>query len=80
MLADRLPRNLVLVGASLVQAVAQGATAYVVLSGTGGVGTIVALQAVYGLGAGVVIPAEVGLVPADGERRPRCSRRTRSRG
>ncbi len=62
-IADRLPRNLVLVGASLVQAVAQGATAYVVLSGTGGVGTIVALQAVYGLGAGVVLPAEVGLVP-----------------
>jgi MFS family permease len=62
-IADRLPRNLVLVGASLVQAAAQGATAYVVLSGTGGIGAIVALQAVYGLGAGVVLPAEVGLVP-----------------
>lgn len=62
-IADRLPRNLVLVGASLVQGVAQAATAYVVLSGTGGVGAIVALQALYGVGAGVVIPAEVGLVP-----------------
>ncbi len=62
-IADRLPRNLVLTGASLVQAVAQGATAYVVLTGSGGVSAIVVLQAVYGLGAGVVLPAEVGLVP-----------------
>ena len=61
--ADRLPRNLVLVGASIVQGVAQAATAYVVLSGTGGVWSIVLLQGLYGLGAGVVLPAEVGLVP-----------------
>jgi hypothetical protein len=62
-LSDRLPRNLVLVGASLVQAAAQAATAACVLGGIGGVGAIVALQALYGVGAGLIIPAEVGLVP-----------------
>ena len=63
MLSDRIPRNLVLVGASLVQGAAQAATAVCVLTGTGGVGAIVALQAVYGIGLGLVLPAEVGLVP-----------------
>ena len=62
-LSDRLPRNLVLVGASLVQGVAQAATAACVLWGVGGIEAIVVLQAVYGLGLGLVIPAEVGLVP-----------------
>src|SRR4029078_10645755 len=41
----------------------QGPTAVFVLSGPGGVGAIVALQAVYGIGLGLVLPAEVGLVP-----------------
>jgi MFS family permease len=62
-LSDRIPRNLVLVGASLVQGTAQAATAACVLTGTGGIGAIVALQAVYGIGLGLVLPAEVGLVP-----------------
>jgi len=62
-LADRLPRSHVLVGASLVQGVAQTATAIAILGGTGSVGLVLALQVMYGLGAGVVIPAEVGLVP-----------------
>lgn len=62
-LSDRLPRNLVLVGASLVQGSAQAATAACVLAGVGGVEAIVALQAIYGLGLGLVLPAEVGLVP-----------------
>ena len=62
-LSDRLPRNLVLVGASVVQGAAQAATAACVLGGVGGVAAIVVLQAVYGLGLGLVIPAEVGLVP-----------------
>ena len=61
--SDRLPRNLVLVGASLVQGAAQAGTAFCVLAGVGGVEAIVVLQAVYGLGLGLVIPAEVGLVP-----------------
>ncbi len=62
-LSDRLPRNLVLVGASLVQGTAQAATAACVLGGVGGIEAIVVLQAVYGLGLGLVLPAEVGLVP-----------------
>jgi predicted MFS family arabinose efflux permease len=62
-LSDRLPRNLVLVGASIIQATAQAATAACVLAGVGGIEAIVALQALYGLGLGLVIPAEVGLVP-----------------
>jgi MFS family permease len=62
-LSDRLPRNLVLVGASLVQASAQAATAAVVLAGGESIWLLVALQAVYGVGSGMVVPAEIGLVP-----------------
>jgi MFS family permease len=62
-IADRLPRNLVLVGASLVQGAAQAATAALVLAGDASVVWLVALQAVYGVGGGLVIPAEIGLVP-----------------
>lgn len=62
-ISDRLPRNLVLVGASIIQAVAQAATAVAVLGGWGSIAAIVAFQALYGVGAGLVIPAEVGLVP-----------------
>ena len=51
-LSDRLPRNLVLVGAALVQGTAQAATAACVLADVGGVPAIAALQAVYGLGLG----------------------------
>ncbi len=61
--SDRLPRNLVLVGASLVQGAAQAGTAFCVLAGVGGIEAIVVLQAVYGLGLGLVLPAEIGLVP-----------------
>jgi MFS family permease len=62
-ISDRLPRNRVLVGASLVQGAAQAATAAFVLSGRATIALLVALQAVYGAGNGLVIPAEVGLVP-----------------
>lgn len=62
-LSDRLPRNLVLVGASFVQGVAQAGTAAVVLTGGGSVALIMALQGLYGAGGGLVVPAEVGLVP-----------------
>jgi MFS family permease len=62
-LSDRLPRHLVLVGASLVQAGAQAVTAGLVLTGTASVLSLAALQALYGVGGGLVVPAEVGLVP-----------------
>src|SRR5512135_1193969 len=41
-LSDRLPRNRVLVGASILQAVAQACTAALVLGGSGAIGVIVA--------------------------------------
>ena len=62
-LSDRLPRQLVLVAASLLQGAAQAATAALVLTGSASLGIIVVLQAVYGAGSGMVVPAEVGLVP-----------------
>ncbi len=62
-LADRLPRNLVLVGAALVQGAAQAATAALVLSGSATIALLVVCQALYGVGDGFVIPAETGLVP-----------------
>jgi MFS family permease len=43
--------------------IAQALTAVSVLGHIGGIAAIVALQAVYGLGLGLVLPAEVGLVP-----------------
>ena len=61
--SDRLPRNLVLTGASVVMATAQAATAALVLTGSATVGLVIALQALYGIGTGFVVPAEVGLVP-----------------
>ena len=61
--SDRLPRNLVLVGASLTQGIAQAATAALVLTDSASVTSIVLLQGLYGVGGGLVVPAEVGLVP-----------------
>jgi MFS family permease len=62
-LSDRLPRNRILVGASLVQGGVQAATAALVLADSASIASLVALQAVYGAGGGFVLPAEVGLVP-----------------
>jgi Transmembrane secretion effector len=62
-ISDRLPRNRVLVGASLVQGVAQAGTAALVLGGHGNLLWLVLLQGLYGVGDGLVIPAEVGLLP-----------------
>jgi MFS family permease len=62
-LADRLPRSVVLVGASLLQGTAQAATAWYILSGGTSIWPIVALQAGYGVGGGLVTPAEIGLIP-----------------
>jgi Transmembrane secretion effector len=62
-LSDRLPRNRVLVGASLLQGAAQAATAAAVLSGRASLAAFVVLSVLFGLGEGLVVPAEVGLVP-----------------
>jgi MFS family permease len=62
-LSDRSRRNLVLVGASLVQGAAQGAIAIAVLTNSATVPLFVALGVLWGLGDGLVLPAETGLVP-----------------
>jgi MFS family permease len=61
--SDRMPRNVVLVGASLLQGSSQAVTAALILTGNASVWSLVLLAAVYGAGNGFVIPAEVGLVP-----------------
>ncbi|HEY7618835.1 MAG TPA: MFS transporter [Solirubrobacteraceae bacterium] len=62
-LSDRARRNLVLVGASLLQGIAQGVLAIAVLAGAATVPLFVATGIVWGLGGGLVVPAETGLVP-----------------
>jgi MFS family permease len=62
-LADRMPRGLVLRGCNLVEAVAQTATAALVLTGYAEVWQLVALQLVSGTASAVSYPAEHGMVP-----------------
>jgi hypothetical protein len=62
-LSDRARRNLVLVGASVVQGAAQGAMAFAVLTDVATVPMLAALGALWGLGDGLIVPAETGLVP-----------------
>jgi MFS family permease len=62
-LSDRVARNKVLVGASLVQGVAQAAMAAAVLSSHASLAVFVVLGVLWGLGDGLVVPAEAGLVP-----------------
>jgi len=62
-LSDRLPRNRILVGASLLQGGAQAALAVAVLSGHASLSAFLILGVVYGAGDGLVVPAEVGLIP-----------------
>ena len=78
-LSDRLPRNLVLVGASLVQAGAQAITAGLVLTGTATVLSLPRCRRSTASVAGWSFPPRSG-----SSRRPSarsgCRRRTRSRG
>jgi hypothetical protein len=62
-LSDRARRNLVLAGASLVQGIAQAAIAIIVLTDAATVPLFAAFGVLWGLGDGLVLPAEVGLVP-----------------
>lgn len=62
-LSDRVSRSTVLVLASLAQGAAQGGTAALVVYGDAGLVPLLCLQCVYGAGLGLVLPAEVGLVP-----------------
>jgi predicted MFS family arabinose efflux permease len=61
--ADRLPRNLVMVGTDLAMFGAQAAVAALLLTGTAELWHVAALQAVRGTATAFFFPAAVGLVP-----------------
>jgi MFS family permease len=62
-IADRLPRHLVMVAASLLAAGTQAAVAAAVLTGTATVPFLVVLSAVNGLAGALALPAASALVP-----------------
>lgn len=62
-IADRARRNLVLVTASLLQGTAQAVIAVAVLTDVATVPLFVITAVVWGVGDGLVAPAEIGLVP-----------------
>ena len=61
--SDRLPRQWILVGASAIQAASQATVAALLFGGWASVPALIGLQALYGVGGGLVGPATVGLVP-----------------
>jgi MFS family permease len=63
-IADRLPRHLVLVVVAAVQAAVQGVVGVLILGGQATVTLLAVLAVLYGLAEGFVIPAQNGLIPA----------------
>jgi MFS family permease len=61
--ADRLPRHRVMAAANAVQALAQGTSAVLILTGQARVWPLAALAAAGGIGAGFYYPAAQGLLP-----------------
>ncbi len=61
--ADRLPRHRVMVAANALQALTQGTSAALILTGHARVWQLVALAAAGGAGIGFYYPAEQGLLP-----------------
>jgi predicted MFS family arabinose efflux permease len=62
-LGDRLPRNLVMVGANLLSAGAQGASAALLLTGSAHVWQLALLQAVRGTATALFFPAAQSVAP-----------------
>jgi MFS family permease len=62
--ADRLPRHLVLVAASVVQGAVQAIAGALLLTGHATVLSLALLAVVYGVADGFVLPASQGLIPA----------------
>jgi MFS family permease len=62
--ADRLPRHLVLVAASVVQGVVQAIAGTLLLTGHASVLSLAVLAVAYGIADGFVLPASQGLIPA----------------
>jgi hypothetical protein len=61
--ADRLPRDLVMVGSNIVSGLTQGAIAVLLLSGHAQVWHLMALGALNGLSSAFFFPAAIGIVP-----------------
>jgi MFS family permease len=61
--ADRFPRHTVMVTADVVQALAQAASAALMLTGQARVWELITLAALRGLGLGFYLPAAQGLLP-----------------
>ena len=61
--ADRLPRQQVMTGANVLQALAQAGSATLVLAGHAHVWELMGLAAVHGVGLGFYFPASAGLLP-----------------
>ncbi|MEU8080795.1 MFS transporter [Catellatospora citrea] len=62
-LADRLPRHLVMVGSSVLAALTQAAVAALVLTGTATVPLLIGLSAVNGVVSAIAMPATAALLP-----------------
>jgi MFS family permease len=62
-IADRLPRHLVLVVTNVVSGISQAAVAVLLLTGTATIGWLVALVAVNGASTAFTFPASAGLLP-----------------
>jgi MFS family permease len=60
--ADRVPRKLVLIGSMTTAALSQSAVTALVFSGTAKIGTLMALSAVNGMAAAFAMPATAALV------------------
>lgn len=63
-IADRLPRHLVLIVANTVSALTQALAAVLVLSGHATIWQLVVIEAVNGAAAAFVMPAMMGILPA----------------
>jgi len=63
-IADRLPRRLVLVVANTVSALTQALAAGLILSGHAQIWQLAAIEAVNGIAAAFVMPAMVGILPS----------------
>lgn len=61
--ADRIPRQLTMLGSDVVRGAAQGLTAYLLLTDRATVLSLVVLQSVYGAAEAFFRPAVLGLVP-----------------
>ena len=62
-LADRLPKNLLLVGSSVLAAVTQGTVAVLVLTGNATIPLLLGLSALNGMVAALALPASSSMLP-----------------